>query len=325
VEFVDKPNTPFDRSKNKVIFTLHFLPKIDMSSFKTNPYVQVHAAVFLFGMTAILGGLIQLEALVLVWWRVLLASISLLFLTDWGRQSLALGRDKIFAFAGIGVLMALHWLCFYGTIKIANASIALITMALVALFTAFLEPWFLGKKINKLELYTGLAVIPGMILVAGNIDSSMVVGFGVGILSALLAAIFSTLNKKIMDQDSPVFAITLVEMIAAWIVLGLMLAIWSISGQPIKSFFPPTSTDWMWMIVLAVLCTTIAQALFLSALKSLSTFTSNLVNNLEPVYGILLAAVILKEYEQLNTMFYIGSAIILATVVVFPMLNKKPS
>jgi drug/metabolite transporter (DMT)-like permease len=291
--------------------------------FTTNPHIQVHAAVFLFGLTAILGGLIQLEALVLVWWRVLLTSVSLLFLTNWGRQALIMGRKQILAFAGIGVLMALHWLCFYGTIKMANASIALVTMALVALFTAILEPWFLGKKMEKTELMVGLAVIPGMIMVAGNIDTSMYSGFMVGVLSALLAAIFSTLNKKIMAKDSSVLAITLIEMTASWLILSLILMVWTFMGYEIKSFYPPTMLDWVWIIILAIVCTTIAQAFFLSALKNISTFTANLANNLEPIYGILLAAVVLKEYEQLNTMFYIGSALILGTVVVFPMLSKQ--
>lgn len=294
-----------------------------MSNKLSNPYVKLHGAVFLFGLTAILGGLIQLDALLLVWWRVLLTSLSLLFLTKWGRDALSMGKEKILSFAGIGVLMSLHWLCFYGTIKIANASIALITMSLVALFTSILEPLILGKKISKTELLVGLAVIPGMALIVGNIDTSLILGFGLGILSALIAALFSTLNKKVMALDTPVFAITLVEMIAAWILLGLIILIRSVIGIEVNSFLPPTYLDWLWLIILSILCTTIAQALNLSALKSLSTFTTNLANNLEPVYGIILAAVILKEYEQLNLMFYLGSAIILATVIIFPMLSHK--
>lgn len=294
-----------------------------MKPLKHNPNLQVHLAVFLFGLTAILGGLIQLEALILVWWRVLLTAISLLFLTSWGKMAWSLPWSQIKAFGFIGCLMALHWLCFYGTIKIANASIALVTMALVSLFTAILEPILLGRKWDKKELFVGLAVIPGMVLVAGNLDISMIKGFGVGLLSALLAAIFSTLNKKFMDDDTPVFAVTLLEMIAAWLILGCLLMVRYVFGFSTSTFLPPTLLDWVYLVFLAVICTTIAQALNLSALKSLTAFHTNLVNNLEPIYGMILAAAILKEHEQLNTLFYAGSMLILGTVFVFPMIMKR--
>jgi drug/metabolite transporter (DMT)-like permease len=290
---------------------------------RTKAYIQVHIAVFLFGMTAILGGLISLNALNLVWWRVLLTAISLLFLTKCGTLAMKLGREKILAFGAIGVLMALHWLCFYGAIKLANASVSLLTMAMVALFTSFTEPYILKKKIDKKEVLMGLLVIPGMALIAQSLDYSLLSGFFIGILSALLAAVFSTLNKKYMDADTNVFAVTLVEMLAAWLILSLIIFGWVITGKNIENFMPQSVPDWIYLVFLAVICTTVAQALNLSGLKYLTTFTTNLVNNLEPVYGILLAAIILNEHEQLNTQFYIGSVLILITVMIFPMISNK--
>jgi drug/metabolite transporter (DMT)-like permease len=172
------------------------------------------------------------------------------------------------------------------------------------------------------EILISLLVIPGMILVVNNIDVSHLWGFVVGVLSALLAAIFTVLNKKYIDQSDK-YTITFIEMWGAWMMMSLILIVMWISGYDIGNFLPQGISDWIYLLFLVILCTTIAQYLNLSALSTLSAFATNLVSNLEPVYGILMAIFILNEHHELSTMFYVGAALILGTVFCFPLLQKK--
>lgn len=285
-------------------------------------YIELHIAVLLFGFTAILGDLIQLSALVLVWWRVLLTSLSLLAWVKLGRLLRTLPAVAILRFMGIGVLVALHWLAFYGAIKLANASIALVCMALTSFFTALLEPLIFGQRINRIQVLMGLLMAPGMALVVSSTDLSMQSGIWVGIAAAFLAALFSTLNKKNIGFANPV-EITLLELGSAWLFLSVVMpffAWWSAEGV---GAFWPSASDWLWLALLAFLCTTLAYVLTLRALRHLSAFMSNLTINLEPVYGILLAWVLLGEHKELLPGFYAGVAIILAVVFLYPLAEKR--
>jgi len=284
-------------------------------------YVELHIAVLLYGLTAILGDLIQLPAVILVWWRVLITSISLLFFIRFGRDLLTLRKSTAYPLIGIGCLVAIHWICFYGSIKLANASIALIAMATTSVFTALLEPWIMKRKIDPLEIILGLLILPGMILVARSIDLSMLSGLWVGFAAAFFAALFGTLNKKYVDESNP-YIITFVELGSAWLFISMIFIVGQ-SFLDLSQFIPIRWQDWMYIIILALLCTTLAFILSLRALKRLSAFATNLVINLEPLYGILLAAAILKEYEQLTTNFYLGGGIIIAIVVAYPYLKKR--
>lgn len=163
-------------------------------------YIQIHIAVFLYGFTAILGDLISLPAVMIVWWRVLITSISLLFFIKFGRTLLTLSLKDIATYAWIGVLIALHWVCFYGSVKLANASVALICMSTTALFTAFLEPVLTKAKLNLLDISVGIFIIPGMWLIVSGTDTSMHTGIAVGLLAAFFISIFAILNKKILKS-----------------------------------------------------------------------------------------------------------------------------
>ncbi len=286
-------------------------------------YVQIHIAVLLFGFTAILGDLISLSAIVLVWWRVLITPISLLFFTKMGQTLMALSRKQIILFLGIGMLIGLHWVAFFGAVKLSSVSLSLVCMSTMSFFTSLIEPILLRKSYDKLEIMIGLLVIPGMILVVQNIDASHIGGLWVGLLSSLLAAVFSVLNKKHIAKSDP-YTITMIEMTGAWIVVSCMLLLMAVFGMKIGDFWPKGLSDWTYLFILALLCTTLAQNLSLRGLKYLSTFATSLVFNLEPVYGIILAILILNEHQELSPMFYIGALLILATVIVFPMLKKEP-
>ena len=285
-------------------------------------YLELHIAVFLWGFTAILGDLIQLSALVLVWWRVLITPISLLFLMRSFRALRSMPRHLVLQYMGIGVLVALHWLAFYGAIKLANASVSLICMATTSLFTAFLEPLLLRQRIKGYEIALGLMIIPGMALIVNNLDISMMAGFWVGLAAAFLAATFGTLNKKLVAKAHP-YQITFLELGSSWIFLSLILP-FVLKANPDMTFLP-SRMDLILLVVLALLCTTLPYILSLRALHHLSAFASNLTINLEPVYGIILAWLLLNDNKELEPGFYWGVLIILAAVFSYPMIRKRYS
>ncbi len=282
--------------------------------------LQLHIAVVLFGFTAILGAFISLSALVLVWWRVFITSISLLFLINFGRKLYLLPRRLIFQYMGIGVIVGLHWVCFFGSVKYANASISLICMATISLFTALLEPLLLRSPFRWYELGLGIIIVPAMGLIVNSTELAMLPGIWIGLLSAFLASLFSTLNKKYVDKSDPL-TITFLELGSACLFLGLLLPFFFWYNT--DASFLPDMWDLFYLIILALLCTTFAYVLALMALQHLSAFASNLVYNLEPVYGILLAIIILQENKELDPAFYIGCGLILLSIFSYPFIRRR--
>lgn len=281
--------------------------------------LYLHFAILCWGFTAILGKLITLPTLPLVWWRVVITVASLLLLMPLA-QLRAVSRADAWRMFGIGTLVGLHWLCFYGSVKLANASVAVVSIATCSLFAAILEPILLKTKLKWYEIGLALLILPGMALVAGNLESGMSLGFAVGILGAFLAALFSILNKK-MIHAAPPFAMTFIELGAIVVLFGLLLPgfYWQ---NPTEKWLP-NSTELGWLLVLGLGCTTLPFALSLFALKRVSAFTFNLVVNLEPVYGVLLAGLILHENEELKPGFYLGVAIVVFAIFVHPFLRKR--
>lgn len=285
-------------------------------------YAELHLAVFLFGFTAILGDLISLPALSLVWWRVLLASFSFSFLISLRKLRKDTDRRILRKFMGIGVLVGMHWLCFFSAIKLANPSIVLVCMATTSFFTAFIEPLFSKKRVKSYEILLGLLIIPGMVLVVNGVALDMLPGIGVGLLAALFAAVFATLNKLLvgtLDEKS----ISFLELGTAWVFFSIVVFIYVLfteEGNRLR--FWPEGMDWLYLIVLALLCTTLAYVLALRSLRHLTAFASNLTINLEPVYGIFLAYVLLDDRQELDPGFYWGTLLILISVFTYPLLRK---
>lgn len=285
-------------------------------------YAMLHLAVILFGFTAILGALIKLPALSLVWWRVLISSISLLFIIRGFGFLRTIPRKQILRFMGIGGIIAIHWVTFFASVKLAGASVCLVCMATTCLFLSVIEPLLLNKIFRRIDFLVALLIIPGMVMVVQNIDASRYTGVLAGLVSAMLAALFSVLNKKYISI-ARVWHISWIEMTSACITLSLIMITilpWSEGMR-----FWPLSFEWPYLLLLGVLCTTVAHAMSLFALQHLSAFALNLVVNLEPVYGILLAMVILKENKELNLGFYTGAALILMAVITYPYLLKRYS
>lgn len=286
-------------------------------------WLYLHLSIVAWGFTAILGRTISLSALPLVWWRVLLVAIPMWFLVP-KTVFRAISIKKKLQLLAIGALVGVHWLCFYGSIKWANASVAVVCQATASLFTAFLEPILMKKKIKWLEVGISLLVLPGMFLIVQNIEWRMMAGFALGTFGAFLSAFFSILNKKMVDE-TPSSIITFVEMSAIVLLFGLILPIfyWK---NPEMAFFP-TNQDWVLLVILSLVCTLIPFQLTLFSLKKLSAFSNNLAYNLEPVYGVLLAGLLLGEHKNLNFGFYLGVFIVLISIFLHPFLmhffNKK--
>ncbi len=279
--------------------------------------LQIHVCVLLWGFTAPLGKLISLPALPLVWWRMVMVA-GLLALTPrvWRGLRAMSGRLAI-AYAAIGLVVAAHWLTFYGSIKLANASIAATCMALAPVFQALLEPLVAGGRFNPRELMLGIAVIPGVALVAGGVSPSYHLGLAVGALSAALAAVFSAFNKRLVLRGDAL-AITGLELGAGALLLTVAAPL-VVSDGP--AFVLPGPGDLGLLAILAVACTLVPFTLSLIALRHLSAFAATLAVNLEPVYAILIAIVLLGEQRELSPAFYAGVAIILGAVLIYPRLR----
>ena len=272
--------------------------------------IELHLCVVLWGVTAVLGKLITLPASQLVWWRMLLVTLALAcFPRVWRAMKLISPRDML-VFAGVGGVVALHWLAFYGSVKLANASVAATTMALAPAVTALIEPAITGARFERHNLLLGILVIPGVALVVGGIPDSMHLGFWVGVLSAVLAALFNALNKRHLGHHDAM-AVTWLELGAGFLVVTVISALAAPAGE---AFLIPSVHDGAWLLVLAILCTLIPFAVSLAMLRHLSAFTAQLAINLEPLYAIALAVLFLGEARELDGMFFSGVAIVLAAV-----------
>lgn len=280
---------------------------------------QIHFCVLLWGFTAILGKLITLPAMQLVWWRMLLVSGALLLVPRVWRGLKAMPARLRWAYAGIGVLVSLHWLTFYAAIKLANASVGATCIALGPVFLSLVEPWIARRKFDPRELLIGVAVVPGVAMVVGGVPMDMRMGIVVGALSALLVALFSAFNKRMVEHGDPL-TVTCIELGTGTLFLTLLAPLLPHSGP---AFVWPSLHDATLLTVLSFGCTLLPFALALVALRHMSAFGTQMVTNLEPVYAIVLAILLLGEQRQLDGWFYVGVAVILAAVFIHPLLTRK--
>lgn len=286
--------------------------------------LQIHFCVLLWGFTAILGKMITLPALPLVWWRMLLVVAALAVLPTVWRGLRAMPLRTLLAYSGIGALVALHWLTFYGAVKLANASVAATCIALAPAFTSVVEPWLTRRPFSLHELAFGLAVLPGVALVVGGVPDGMRMGIAVGALSALLVAMFGSLNKRMVDGGDPL-TVTGVELGAGTLLLTLLAPLMPVLFPAFAGdlLVIPSLHDGLLLLALSLVCTLLPFALSLVALRHLSAYAVQLVTNLEPVYAIVLAIVLLGEQRELTPLFYLGVAIILVAVFLHPLLDRN--
>lgn len=285
-----------------------------MGSQINKPYFKLHFFVVIVAFTAILGELISLPAYSLVLWR---TGISAVLLAIWLR-----GKTLQFEYKGIalltGVILGAHWITFFGAVKLANISICLAGMATATLFAVAVEAFQEKRPPHRHEIWLSVMIIPGIILIAG-VESTHTLGLLCGILSAFFAAIFTVINKTIVRKGAPIMSITFYEMIGATITC----AIFSLFVKTDFSKFLPLGMDWLWISILAVVCTVYAFSLSIELLRSFSAYESTLAFNFEPVYGIILAAIIFSEHEKLHPLFFIGAATIFLANFLNPVFAKR--
>jgi drug/metabolite transporter (DMT)-like permease len=279
-------------------------------------FLKLHIAILLAGLTGVLGRLITLDEGLLVLYRMGISSLAMFAIAMLGRNLLMPARSDLLRLVGTGGIVALHWVLFYGSIKYANVSIALVCFSTVGFFTSILDPLITGRRWLMRELLLGCAVMLGIWLIF-SFDAAFRTGILLGLVSSFMAALFTVLNKILLRHHTAE-SLTRWEMTGGWLLLTALLPFW-LHWFP-ASRLVPTLSDLGWLIFLGLFCTVFAFRLSMDALKDISPFTVNLSYNLEPVYGILLAFVLFEENKYLGKGFLPGMLIILATVVIQTLL-----
>lgn len=274
-------------------------------------FIQLHIAVFLAGFTAILGKLITLNEGLLVWYRLLITAVTLGLLLYFRKELEKLSLKNMMKLLGVGAIVALHWVTFYGSIKYSNVSVSLTCLSGIGFFTAFFEPLIMKRRIDAVEILLGLLAIIGIYLIF-DFYPQYKTGILFGIISAMLASLFPIFNKNLLKQFSAK-TVTLYEMSGGLVVLTFIIPFY-LQYFP-ATYYLPTVTDWVWLLILGWLCTVLTFILALNALKKISPFTASLAYNLEPVYGILLAFIFFNENKYLSSGFYYGLGLILLAVI----------
>jgi drug/metabolite transporter (DMT)-like permease len=277
--------------------------------------------VVIFAATTILGRLSTVSASVLVTWRCVIAAAgAFLWVAMMRNRKIWLGWRKVAKLLGVGAIIGLHWLCLFGAVKLANVSIALAGLATLSLFTAFTEPLLTRRKIKPFEVALGLLVLVGIGMIAGA-ETGYILGLCIALLSALLAAIFLVLNRTIVIGGGDPMVMVGWEMVASTAVCFLAVPILDPAG--LSALAVGNVWDWVWILLLALVCTVFAQALTNRLLHSISAYDFNLAANFEPVYGIIAAALIFGENAKLSPAFYGGALTIVLANFLHPWLRKR--
>jgi drug/metabolite transporter (DMT)-like permease len=287
-------------------------------------HLLLHIIIFMWGFTGILGKVIQLDAVVIVWHRVLIAMVALGIALLILKKPIKLSsRKELLKLSGVGVIVALHWVTFYQSIQLSTASLGILCLSTTTLHVAWLEPLVMKRPFSWVEFALGLLVICGIYFVSRDFDASDMKALAYGLCSALFAALFSVFNGKLVQQ-TPAHQITLIEMVSAFVVISVYLLY---IGRLDTSLFTMRMADFLWLLFLGILCTSFAFLATIEVVKRLGAFTVSLSINLEPVYTIVLAIFILGEHELLNPSFYIGSIVIVLVIILNGLIRHylKPA
>jgi Predicted permeases len=275
-------------------------------------FLQLHLAVFLAGFTGILGRLISMNEGMIVWYRLLFTTITMALLYGLSKKIKRLPVKDLLQVGAVGFIAAMHWVTFYGSIKYANVSVALVCFSSIGFFTAIFEPIILRKQINRIELILGLMTICGIFIIF-HFDTQYKTGIIIGVVSALLAALFPIYNRQFLKRMNVETMLTW-QQLGGFITLSALLPFY-LNAFPVDNFLPGPE-DLFWLLILSWFCSVIAFRFSSNALKRLSAFTVNLTYNLEPVYGILLAFIVFGENKMLSKWFYFGFAVIALALII---------
>jgi drug/metabolite transporter (DMT)-like permease len=285
---------------------------------KLKDYLQLHFIVFLWGFTAILGALITINAIPLVWFRMLLAVffIGIYFLIK--KKSFLIDSKAILKFLLTGIIIAMHWVAFFKAIKVSNISVAMVTMSTGAFFASFMEPFFFKRKLKLLEIFLGLLVIVGLYIIF-NFETNYYLGIMYALIAAFLAALFSVLNGVFVKKHSAEI-ISFYQLLFGTLFISVYLLF---TNQFSIAFFSLSGLDWIYLLILSSICTAYAFIISVKVMKVISPFTVVLTLNLEPIYAIVLALLIFGEKEKMNPEFYYGTVIVFLVVLLNSILKKK--
>ena len=281
-------------------------------------YLHLHLIVFIWGFTAVLGRLITLDALPLVWFRMLFAVLFIFVYIRVKKISIKLPKRTILKFLVAGLVIALHWFTFFRAIKVSNVSITLACLSTGAFFTSLIEPIFFKKKIIWYEIFFGLIVVFGLSILF-HVEGKYREGIILALTSAFLSASFAVINSKFI-KDNNATVISFYELSGGVLFFSIFLLF---SNSFNANFFQLTTSDFVYLMILSSVCTAYAFIASTAVMKFLSPYTVMLTINLEPIYGIILAVLVFKDKEQMSYDFYIGALIILITVLLNGIIKSR--
>ncbi|MCZ4244996.1 DMT family transporter [Pedobacter punctiformis] len=278
----------------------------------------LHLTVFVWGFTGVLGKVISIDAVPMVWYRVLIATSTLLAWFLITKTNLKITRKQFVQFFLTGGIVAIHWIFFFHAIKVSTVSVTLVCLSSFTLFTAILEPLIKKQPIFMGDILVGLLIIAGIYLIF-KFESQYTLGIIFGLLAALASSLFSTINSTFVQKSEPSI-IGFYELVGGlfWITLYRLY-----DGSLLNTHFNLSLKDWFYLAILGTFCTSVAYVAGVSVMRTLSAFRVALVTNLEPVYGIILAFIFFKNKEQMTGGFYIGAVIILASVFLYPIYKNR--
>lgn len=288
---------------------------------ETKDFAFLHFIVLIWGFTAILGVLIDLPSVEMVFFRTMIAALGLCAVILARKKSFTFRQNKDYLITlGTGGLIAAHWILFFLSARISNVSICLAGMATASLWTSLVEPLANKVRIKPFEVVLSILAFLGIIVIF-NVEFDYYMGMIVAVISAMISAVFTVINGKLTRRADP-FVITFYEMTGATIATALFFPIYLQLDGVDALQLSPTWSDWFYLLILALVCTVYAYSYSVKLMQRLSAFSVNLTVNLEPIYGISMALIIFPEREKMTPGFYLGTGLILASVLIYPLLNR---
>lgn len=285
-------------------------------------YFKLHFIVFLWGFSAILGKLVAIPAVEMVFFRAILAAAGMAVVILFTNGTFRVAAPDLYRMLAIGMIVALHWLAFFGSARVSNVSVSLVGFATNSLWAAFLEPWFNNTRLKKFEVVLGLIVLTGLYVIF-SFDFQYRLGLLLGVFAGFTSALFSVFNARLVKRV-PARTITFYEMTGVFVSIALFLPLYDMLwAGPGGLRLQPSAFDWLFIALLAGVCSVYAYTVAVELMKRVSVFLIQLTLNLEPVYGIVMAVIIFGEKEKMNVNFYVGTLIIMGAVAAYPLLRKK--
>lgn len=279
--------------------------------------IILHFTVFVWGFTGILGALITISAVQLVWYRVLIAFVSLFLYFKFNKTDFKVDRKTLIKLVFTGAIVGGHWILFFAAIKLSTVAVTLVCLSSITLFTAIFEPIINKKSISKLEILAGLLIISGIVLIF-KFESRYTKGIIAGLVSAVCASLFSIINsRQVQKLQAPVIAFYELSGAFVWISIYLFIT----SGYTPAMLLKPA--DIGYLVLLGTVCTSLAYVAGVSVMRELSAFRVALITNLEPVYGIIMSFIFFGDMNKMTLGFWGGALLILSTIFLYPVAQKQ--